>query len=102
MISNSRPLPASIEEAWSEWCGRHKDLPPHILPLLKNAFTSGGMAALHQANAGRYLDVAIGLNAWNREIGGATPAEAIAEQIALLDGTFRFPPGYRGGSKCRR
>ncbi len=100
-LGNRKPLPASMTAAfddWLEWCRRHiPDLEAREIEFYRRIFCAGGMAALHQANAGRYIATATYLNSVIYEAEGLTDHEKIEQADAVMDGTYPYPEGYPDG-----
>jgi hypothetical protein len=92
-------FPDSIDEAWENYeKSKLADAPQEAMPWLKAAFYRGGLVALHQANAGRYLETATSVNRELFRGEGLTEHEVIETVDQLLDGTFEHPPGVADGT----
>ncbi len=88
------PLPESMEAAWERVWPRVQGVPDLYREVMRQVFYNGAIAALHQANAGRYVKTATALNAELARNQGLSEHEIIEFTDALMDGTYDFGEGY--------
>jgi hypothetical protein len=96
------PLPANLKEAWENRLADYRKICTRLgvepdlecEASLRVAFYAGAMAAVHQLNVGRYLEVATFLNSILFKGHGLSDNEIIDTTDALMDGTYPQPLGY--------